>query len=360
MRRPGGPVTTIAVVLMAASAAAAHAANQPAAAPEHSAGSTSISRVPAAGSPPAAGAYRALLEELRAAEQRSGGVLGVAAWRLDGAGPRVLLNEAEAFPMASTFKVAVAAKVLSLIDAGQLSLDDMAVVDPGLHVESEVIANRLIHPGVSLSVHNLLELMITQSDNTATDVLMRLAGGTGAVTEWLHRSGVSGQRVDRDTAGLLRDFLRLPPGPFNAVLAQALERDPTLEQLATLPNDSFDNDPRDTSTPEAMSVLLTHIFAGAGLSGPSTDELTAMMGRCRTGETRLKGLMPAGTFVAHKTGTLGGSVNDVGVVTLPQNRGRVVISVFVKKSALPIAERERAIAEVARSVRDFYLFSPLP
>lgn len=151
--------------------------------------------------------------------------MGVAAWRIDGRGPRLLMHADEAFPMASTFKVAVAGALLAKIDAGTLTLHRMIPVDPKLYVESDLIADALIHPGVSLSVQNLLELMLTRSDNTATDVLTAAAGGPEAVTEWLHKQGVNGQRVDRDTAGILRDFFDFPPGAFSEALAAARKAD---------------------------------------------------------------------------------------------------------------------------------------
>ncbi len=106
-----------------------------------------------------------------------------------------------------------------------------------------------------------------------------------------------------------------------------------------------------------MGQLLTRIFRGAALSAASTQTIVGIMERCRTGQGRLIGRMPPGTVLAHKTGTIGGTVNDVGVITLPDDAGQVVIVVFVKKSDMPIADRERAIAEIARSVRDFYLFA---
>jgi beta-lactamase class A len=286
-----------------------------------------------------------------------GGAVGVAAWRLDGRGPRILVNERAQFPMASTYKIAIAGAVFAAIDAGRLRLDQLIAVDPAMHVPSEVIEDRFIHPGVSLSVHNLLELMLTQSDNTATDVLMKAAGGAPAVSEWVKRQAGDGQRIDRDTAGLLRDFFGFGPGPFKEVFAAALKADPKIEERSTQPNAAFDADPRDTSTPEAMSRLLTALFDGKALSPASTTQLQAILERCRTGEGRLKGRLPAGSVVAHKTGTVGGSVNDVGVIALPQGKGHVVISVFIKQSAAPVEARERVIADIARSVRDFYLFA---
>ncbi|HEY7006596.1 MAG TPA: serine hydrolase, partial [Sphingomicrobium sp.] len=97
------------------------------------------------------------------------GVVGVAAWRLDGKGTRVLVNADQQYPMASTFKVAVAGTILSQVDAGRLKLDQLVPVDPNMMVESEGLAATFRHPGVSVSVENLLELMLTVSDNTATD-----------------------------------------------------------------------------------------------------------------------------------------------------------------------------------------------
>jgi beta-lactamase class A len=296
--------------------------------------------------------------EIAELAQPIGGSVGVAAWRLDGNGPRILVNERARFPMASTYKIAVAGAVFAAIDAGRLRLDQLIAIDPAMHVPSEVIENRFIHPGASLSIHNLLELMLTQSDNTATDVLMKLAGGGAAVTEWTQRHAGDGQRIDRDTAALLRDFFGMGPGPFKEAFAAALKSDPKIEERATQPNAVFDADPRDTSTPEAMSRLLTAIFNGRALSAASTTELKAILERCRTGEGRLKGRLPGGSVVAHKTGTVGGTVNDVGVMTLPQGKGQIVISVFVKQSSAPVEARERVIAEIARSVRDFYLFTP--
>jgi len=305
----------------------------------------------------AAGSQASLEVEIAELSKGAGGVVGVAAWRLDGNGTRVLVNADEPFPMASTFKIAVAGAVLARVDAGRITLEQMLTVDPADHVPSEIIADRFVHPGVSLSVANLLELMLTQSDNTATDVLMELAGGSQAVADWLDAQGVSGLRVDRDTAALLRDFFELSEGPFLEALAKAEKADPQLVERGAHPNPAFDSDPRDTSTPEAMSELLTRIFSGRALEPESTELLIAIMERCRTGDARIKGRLPAGTVVAHKTGTIGGTVNDVGVITLPADRGQVVIAVFIKASDRPFEQRERAIAEIARSVRDFYLFA---
>jgi beta-lactamase class A len=285
------------------------------------------------------------------------GKVGVSAWRLDGKGEQVHLNPDEGFPMASTFKVAVAAVILTKVDAGELALTTMVPVPKSFYVDSEVIADRFIHDGVSLSVHNLLEVMLTQSDNTATDVLVAQAGGPAAVTAWLRAQGIEGQRLDRNTRQLLSDIFGLGDEPLTKERVAELTLDPEVVKRTKSGNEAFDKDPRDTSTPRAMSTLLTQLFTGKALSPASTEVLVQIMERCRTCSARLRGSLPPGTKVADKSGTVAGTVNDVGVVTLPDG-SQFAISVFVKASNAPRSERERVIAEIARTVRDFYLLQP--
>jgi len=295
--------------------------------------------------------------EIRRIAASAGGEVGLAAWHLDGAGPRVLLNADHIFPMASSYKVAVAGAVLCKVDAGTITLEKMLSVTPNDYVESDVIATGLIHPGVSLSVQNLMELMLSHSDNTATDILMAAASGPKAVTAWIRGLEITGLRVDRDTAGILRDFFRLPEGIFSEALAAARKTDPKIEERGLHPNPDYDDDPRDTCSPMAMADLLTKIFTGHALSPASTKVLIGMMERCHTGDDRIRARLPAGTVVADKTGTLGGSVNDVGVITLPEGKGQLVTAIFIKKSDLPFAAREKVIADLSRAIYDYGLFN---
>jgi beta-lactamase class A len=285
------------------------------------------------------------------------GVVGVAAWRLDGTGPRILVNADQQFPMASTFKVPIACTVLSQVDQGRLKLDQLIPVDPNMMVESEGLADTFRHPGVSVSVENLLELMLTVSDNTATDTLEKLVGGPAVVTQWVRSQGISGLRVDRDTAGLIRDFYGLPPGPsFPDSLAAGLKANPNLEDKGDKPDPAFDDDPRDTATPVAMAELLQRIYTGKALSPASTNLLREIQERNTTGKARIRARLPDGTVVAEKTGTIGGTVNNVGVITLPGNAGKLIVAIFIKKSSKPVEDRERVIADIARALYDYYLF----
>jgi beta-lactamase class A len=300
---------------------------------------------------------RAAVEaDLARIAQTSGGEVGVLARHLE-SGLTLSLNDGQLFPMASTFKVAVAGAVLAQVDAGRLSLEQMISVDPALVLQSEGIAETFPFPGVSASVRNLLETMLTHSDNTATNVLTQLAGGPAAVTAWVKGVGVEGMRIDGDTNGIVGRFFDLPTGgePVEAQLKKLSAMNPGLDDLSTKPNAKFDDDPRDTTTPQAMVLLLSKIVEANILSAASTEVLLGSMERCTTGLKRLRGMLPPGTDVKDKEGTIGGTVNDVGVITLPDGRGRIAIAVYIKKSAKSFEDRERVIAQIARSVYDYML-----
>jgi beta-lactamase class A len=113
-------------------------------------------------------------------------------------------------------------------------------------------------------------------------------------------------------------------------------------------------DPRDTATPNDMTRLMVMLWKRELLSPESSKLLLEMLDRCETGKSRIKGLLPQGTDVAHKTGSIGGVVNDVGILTLPGDAGHVAISVFTKASFRQEELSEKAIAEIARTVYDYF------
>lgn len=281
------------------------------------------------------------------------GRIGVAAQDI-GSGVRITVNGDESFVMASTYKVAIATTLLDRVDKGELTLSELVDISQDMMVAGDnAIALNFVHPGIKLSVANLIEPMITESDNTATDACIKLAGGPEAVTKKVRSIGITELRVDRYTSEILRDFYGLPGKAYASVLAQALAKDPTLAAKQPDRNLEFEKEPRDHSTPNAMLELLLAIDSGKVLSSKSREFLLATMSRTRTGPGRLRGLLPKGTPVAHKTGTIGGVANDVGFVTLPDGR-RFAIAVFTKSSTTSEADRDRAIAEVTRTLYDFY------
>lgn len=281
------------------------------------------------------------------------GETGVYAVHLE-SGTTLAVNSTDAFPMASTFKVAVAGAVLAQVDAGRLSLDQLVPVEPALEVSSEGITEVFPFPGLSVSIHNLIDTMLVRSDNSATNVLSHLVGGPAAVTAWVRGLGVEYLRVDGDTKDIVARFFGdlLPPG---LSLDAAVAANPKLLEMSEKPSPPFDDDPRDTASPESMVLLLSRIAQGHVLSPSSTEVLLGAMKRDVTGRNRLRGMLPPGTVVADKTGTIGGTINDVGIIELPAGLGRVAIAVYIKKSASN--QREKTIAQIARCVYDYMLVS---
>jgi beta-lactamase class A len=233
-----------------------------------------------------------LEQQLASIVAGTSGDVGIAAFDLR-SGTSVSIRGDEPFPMASTVKVAVAATYLAQVDHGRRSLSD-------------TISGQ--------SAARLIEAMLTRSDNHATDLLLKDLGGPATVQQWLQWNGFNGIRIDRTIGQLLRD-----------------RRD--LHEL------------RDTSTPHAMIDLLRRIDNGAVLKPASRSYLLGLMSRCITGRNRIKALLPAGTPVEHKTGTLTGLTDDVGFITMPDGR-RIAVAVFARGGS----NRARTIAEAARAI----------
>lgn len=309
-------------------------------------------------SPAASDASLARLEaELGRLAPAAGGTLGVSAVHLE-SGRRVSLRPDERFPMASTYKVPLAVQLLWRVDRGEIGLEDRLELEAAdLHPGSGLLTELFKAPGTALSVRNLLELTLRESDNSATDKLMAVAGGPAAVTARMRSLGLDGIDVNRPTVDLIADFVGLETRPGEATpeaWEKAFEAVPADRQKAAAAR--FDADPRDTATPQAMVALLERIYRKEAVSPSSSELLLDIMLRCRTGAGRLKGFLPPDTPLAHKTGTIGGTTNDVGILTLPDRAGHVAVAVFVKGSAKEILEREKVIAQVGRSVYDFFLY----
>lgn len=235
-----------------------------------------------------------LEQQLSSMLSSSSADVGIAALDLN-TGESVSVKGNVAFPMASTMKIAVAALYLSQVDHGRRSLDDR-------------IGRQ--------SARALIDRMMIHSDNHATDVLLRDLGGPDVLDSWLRQHRIDGMRVDRNIAQLLR-----------------------------AKRDLWDS--RDSSTPMAMVQLLRKLYRAEMITPKSRNYLLDVMARCQTGRNRMKALLPFGTPVEHKTGTLNGYTSDVGFITLPDNR-RIAVAMFARGGG----DRPRTIAEAARAIYD--------
>jgi beta-lactamase class A len=239
-------------------------------------------------------ALSSLEDELSSLVSNKSADVGIAALDLN-TGETVSIKGNTPFPMASTVKVAIAALYLAQVDNGRRSLDDT--------INGQ-------------SVRGLMRRMLVFSDNRAADILFKDVGGPRALEAWLEDNDVKGIHVDR-----------------------------TIAQLLASKRDLWDR--RDSSTPVAMVDLLKRIYKAELIKPESRNYLLDVMAQCETGKNRMKSLLPSGTPVEHKTGTLNGLADDVGFITLPDGR-RVAVAIFTRGGA----DRPRTIAETARAIYD--------
>jgi len=305
----------------------------------------------------------AILQELARLANSVIGTVGVCVQHVE-TSQRIEYNAGFRFPMASAFKVPIVVHILSLVERGQMSFDQMIEVHHSdLSPGSGIIQTLLYQPGLILSLRNLIELTLVISDNTANDVLLRLAGGPLEVTQFLQNNGIGDIRIDRFTKYLIANKYGFAGLDSNNNWSLEQYRN-LFEQLtpekAKVAAVLFAEDERDTMTPAAMVALLMKVYTAELLTSTSRDLLLSIMQRCQSGEGALKGMLPSGIVVAHKTGTLAEVVaNDVGIITLPGEAGHLAIAVCVKS---PEANGEvssvcqRVIAHSARAVYDYFLF----
>lgn len=266
-----------------------------------------------------------------------------------------LVHGDEPFPMASTVKVAVAATYLDEVRRHRRSLERMIGLDERWRVGSDGIAKLMPHPGVRLSAANLIELMLRVSDNTATDMLIADLGGVPAVQRWLGRNRVGGVRIDRTIARLVLDNMGLPPIEGKTAAETLWASPPPSEDAQARAAAMFDSDPRDNATPLGMATFLRRLDTDL-LDGERRAFLFDVMARCLTGADRLRALLPADTRVEHKTGTLEGISDDVGIIRLPDRRP-LVIAVFTRGIA-DGKERAQIIAEAGKAAYDAFAGEP--
>lgn len=291
--------------------------------------------------------------ELERVAASIGGNVGIGVRHLE-SGREFYVNRGVRFPMASVFKVPVAIQLLAMVGDGRADLDKTVELRAGdLRPGSGRLVKGFVEPR-RITIRELLERMLIDSDATATDYLLREIGGVPAVKERLSKLGLGGISVDRTTGHLQAaaiGFGDLPAdvGPTAAAMDQMILAMPRSRRTGGIA--AFMKDGRDTATPEALVAMLTKIWNGETLEQRYTKILMDIMHRCRTGKGRLPAGLPAGTKLAHKTGTFQRLItNDAGIITLPGKSGHVVVTVQIKESGQSLEADERAIAEVARAV----------
>jgi beta-lactamase class A len=253
-----------------------------------------------------------------AAEKASGGRVGLAVHDT-ATGRRFSHRGGELFPMASTFKMLLAAAILARVDAGKDSLSRMIPV-----AKSDILGNSPFsekHVGGSASVGGLTEATMIYSDNTAANLLLPAVGGPSGFTAWMRRIGDPVTRLDR----------------IEPMMSEALP-----------------GDPRDTTSPDAIAATWERILLGKVLTPASRQQLTNWLIANTTGDTRLRAGLPKGWKVGDKTGTgreASGTVNDIAIVWPTRTAtGPVFIASLINGGTAPPEKLMKVHADLARAI----------
>ena len=251
------------------------------------------------------------------------GDIGVAVIHIE-SGRLAEVDGAKKLPLYSVFKLPLAITVLKAVEEERVSLEKKVRVTPEDVAPGSQFNTDLWQKPVEKTVSELLELCIVRSDNTSADQLLQLVGGPAAVTAQMRAFGFSNIDIKYSS----REF--------------AAHRDK--------PN---------TGSASDFAQLLVRLQKGELLQPAQQSLLLGFMERARTGgERRLRANLPAGTEVAEKTGSGEKTTNDVGLITLPQGKGRLAIAVLINGSKSSAEKQEKLIAELARAAYDSYISSP--
>lgn len=273
-----------------------------------------------------------LEQQLAKVAEPAKGKVGIAAVMLD-TGEAAFYNADEKFPMQSVYKLPISMAMLDHTRQGNFGLDEKVAV-----TKDDMVRPGMRSPlrdqnpnGGEFTIRELIRLSMVESDGTASDVLMRLQNGSASI----------------------QGFVSLvSPGDMRIVNTE--------KELGSDQKLQYEN----YSSPRASIELLRWLNAAA--SDPSTLSQTGedlnewqllmkFMDESVPGEKRLKGELPKGTYVAHKTGTSGTrdgvtfATNDIGIIKLPNGK-RFAIAVFVSDSPADEKTREAVIAKAAKAV----------
>ncbi len=257
------------------------------------------------------------------------GKVGVAVMHIENR-DTLSINGKSHFPMQSVFKFPLAMAVLKQIDQGKLSLNQKIHIDKkDLHPNFwSPLRDKYPNGNTDIPLSELLRYTVSESDNSGCDLLFRLLGGPRKVEKTIHNLGVK------------------------EIAIVATEEDMHKEWNVQYTN---------WCEPIAMTHLLDILNSGKALSKTSNDFLIKLMTETTIGAHRIKGLLPEGTIVAHKTGLsdtnskgVTAATNDVGIITLP-NGNHIAIVVFVSDTKANLNIREGIIAQISKAVWDYYV-----
>lgn len=223
----------------------------------------------------------------------------------------------ERFPLLSTFKVLVCGAVLARVDAGEERLDRVVSYAADDLVDYSPVTETRVADGMSLA--ELCDAAITLSDNTAGNLLLSAVGGPQGLTEFLRATGDKTSRLDRWETEL---------------------------------NAALPDDPRDTTTPQAMAQTLHRLLFGDVLSDASRRQLLTWMENDLVADALIRSALPSGWYIADKSGAGDRGSRAIVAALGPQGRPERIVVIYMTETQASMDQRNAAIAAIGRVLID--------
>lgn len=236
----------------------------------------------------------------------------------------VSVNGRVRLPMASVYKFPIALAVLHEIEEHRLTLAERIAIRPEdiRGGAAGPIAKNFPNGGGSLSISSLLEYMVSNSDNSACDLLLKRIGGPAEATQTLEKWGYKQISIDRYEKELVE-------------------------------NESLQSEQLDTASAENLVQLYARFWSGQLLNPKHTRLLIGWMEHAHTPQHIGKGL-PPNTPIFHKSGWCSGNkcINDTAMITLPDKHGHLAIAILATGEIRDTERLSKLIGKLARLAFD--------
>jgi beta-lactamase class A len=249
-------------------------------------------------------------------ERNAGGPIGVALIDTQ-SGARFNHRAADRFPLCSTFKLLLAARLLHGADTGEWAMSDRLPVTKADMLFNAPFTQMRI--GGTASLLELAEAMAVVSDNPAANIALARIGGPAALTRWLRSIGDQTTRLDRNEPEM---------------------------------NNETPGDPRDTTTPMAMLTTCRALVEGRSLSPAARTQLFAWMQASKTADTMIRAALPPGWREANKTGAGSWRARNIVSVITPPGRKPIWVAAYLFAAKSELEERNRQFVPLGRAIVD--------
>ncbi len=258
--------------------------------------------------------FAALRRAIPQIERSAGGPIGISLLDTH-TGERFGHRANDRFPLCSTFKLLLAARLLHGADKGQWAMSERLPVTKADMLFNAPFTEKRI--GGTASLLELAQAMAVLSDNPAANIALAKVGGPAALTAWLRSVGDTVTRFDRNEPEM---------------------------------NNETPGDPRDTTTPAAMLATSRALVEGRILSPAARKTLFGWMQASKTADTMIRAALPPGWQEANKTGAGSWRARNIVSVITPPGRKPIWVAAYLFAGKSELAERNRQFVPLGRAI----------